>query len=66
MSFSDGDDASVTSSTKIKEIHVSNSAPSNCTDGNSTLTNRNPPEGKTTVIPYRPGIKGRPMFSDVT
>ena len=40
MSFSDDDDATVTLSTKSKEIHVSNSTPKN----------NNPSEGKTTAI----------------
>ena len=40
MSFSYDDDVTVTSSTKSKEIHVSNSTPEN----------NNPPEGKTTAI----------------
>jgi hypothetical protein len=40
MSFSDDDSITITSSTKTKEIHVSNSTPG-----------RNyPPEGKTTAI----------------
>ncbi len=40
MSFTDDDDVSITSSTKTKEIHVSNSTP----------VNNNPPEGKSTAI----------------
>ena len=40
MSFSDADDATVTSSTQRKEIHESNSTP----------INNNPPEGKTTAM----------------
>ena len=40
MSFSNDDDITVASSTKAKEIHVSNSTPER----------NNPPEGKTTAI----------------
>jgi hypothetical protein len=40
MSFTDDDDVSITSSTKTKEMHVSNSTP----------VNNNPPEGKSTAI----------------
>jgi hypothetical protein len=48
MSFSNDDDVTVTSSTKSKEIHVSNSTPEN----------NNPPEGKTTAIVAV--IRGKP------
>jgi hypothetical protein len=47
MSFSDDDDVTVTSSTKSKEIHVSNSTPEH----------NNPPEGKTTAIVV---MRGKP------
>ncbi len=40
MSFNNDDDITITSSTKTKEIHVSNSTPGKY----------NPPEGKTTAI----------------